>query len=317
MNPGRVPEFFIVGHGKSGTTAMYEMLVRQPGVFMPACKEPWFFASELLERMPPRPEGTPATLAEYEALFAGAAADQVAGESTTLYLWSHTAAGRIAEVRPDAKIIVFLREPASFLRSLHLQFLQTYIETEPDFRAAIEAEPRRRAGEEPSRYSYWPQLLLYSEHIRYAEQLRRFEQHFPAEQMLVLIYDDFLADNAGTVERVLEFLGVEQRAPVETVHANPTVIPRSRRLHELTQAVGVGRGPASRAIKTAIKAVTPDGLRRRAFYSFQNKLVFGRPPAADEDFLAELRRRYRGEVEQAGEHLGRDLVTLWGYDHND
>jgi hypothetical protein len=30
--------------------------------------------------------------------------------------------------------------------------------------------------------------------------------------------------------------------------------------------------------------------------------------------MAELRRRFRGEVEALGEYLGRDLVSLWGYD---
>ena len=49
---------------------------------MPACKEPWFFAEELRHRMPPRPEGTPATLAEYGALFAPAGPGQIAGEAT-------------------------------------------------------------------------------------------------------------------------------------------------------------------------------------------------------------------------------------------
>ena len=29
--------------------------------------------------------------------------------------------------------------------------------------------------------------------------------------------------------------------------------------------------------------------------------------------MAELRERYRPEVEAFGEYLGRDLSTLWGY----
>jgi hypothetical protein len=30
--------------------------------------------------------------------------------------------------------------------------------------------------------------------------------------------------------------------------------------------------------------------------------------------MAELRRRFRGEVLALSEHLDRDLVSLWGYD---
>ena len=51
----RLPDFFIVGHSKSGTTALYEMLRQHPQIYLPAAKEPWFFADELHERTPPRP----------------------------------------------------------------------------------------------------------------------------------------------------------------------------------------------------------------------------------------------------------------------
>jgi sulfotransferase family protein len=310
----QLPDFFIVGHGKSGTTAMYEMLRRHPQVFMPGLKEPWYFAQELYERMPPRPEGTPMTLAEYAAWFERATPGQRVGEATALYLWSPTAAGRIAEVRPDAQIIALFREPASFLYSLHLQFVQVYVETESDFAKAIALEPARRDGFELSPHSYWPQLLLYSDHVRYVEQLRRYHAVFPREQVKVLIYDDFRADNEGTVREVLRFLDVDETVPVVALEANPTVSPRSQRVNELVHAVGVGRGPFSHAVKGAIKAVTPAGPRRAAFHAVKRKLVFGEPPVPDEPFMHELRLRFRPEVEALSEYLDRDLVALWGYD---
>ena len=48
----RFPDFFIVGHAKSGTTALYEMLRRHPQVFMPERKEPWFFATRHAPALP-------------------------------------------------------------------------------------------------------------------------------------------------------------------------------------------------------------------------------------------------------------------------
>jgi hypothetical protein len=170
---GRVPEFFIVGHAKSGTTALYEMLRRHPQIYMPASKEPWYFADELHERTPPRPGGTPDTLDAYRAWFRDAKPEQRAGEASALYLWSRTAAERIAQVRPDARIIAILREPASFLRSLHLQFIQTYVETETDLASALALEQERRRGEQIPPHTYWPSALLYSDHVQYVEQLRR------------------------------------------------------------------------------------------------------------------------------------------------
>ena len=314
MSAGRVPDFFIVGHPKCGTTALYEMLRRHPQVFMPDIKEPWYFSTDLYEHAPPRPQGIAASLEEYSALFAGASPDQRAGEASPHYLFSRTAAGEIARVRPEARIIAILREPASFLRSLHLQFLEVYYETEPDLRRALGLEAARREGRQLPRHGYWPQLLLYSEHVRYVEQLRRYHEVFAPEQVMVLIYDDFRADNEGTVRAVERFIGVDDEVPLQVLDANPTVQVRSQWLNELMQAVGVGRGPASRAFKGAVKRVTPDRLRRRLFYSLRDRLVFTEPEAADPVLARELRQRFRGEVEALGEYLGRDLIGLWGYE---
>ncbi len=311
---GRLPDFFIVGHAKSGTTALYEMLRGHREIFMPAGKEPWFFADELHVRAPPRPEGTPRTLEEYLALFADAAPEQCVGEATALYLWSHTAAARIAEVCPDARIIAILREPASFLHSLHLQFVQTYIEVESDLRKALSLEQDRREGRHVPRYSYWPDALLYSEHVRYVEQLRRYEAAFGSERMLVLIYDDFRRENDATARQVLRFLGVDDTQTMRAVEANPTVRPRSQRLNELVHAVSVGRGPVSLAVKASLKALTPQGLRGKALLATQRRVLFTEPGPPDERLMTELRRRFKPEVVALSEHLNRDLVALWGYD---
>ena len=309
-----VPDFFIVGHPKCGTTALYEMLRVHPQIYMPDVKEPWYFASELHVRAPPRPQGIAQTLEEYLELFSEAESGQRVGEASPHYLWSHTAAQAIAEVKPDARIIAILREPASFLHSLHLQFVQVYYETEADFRRAISLEPQRREGRDVPRYSYWPQMLLYSEHVRYVEQLRRFHAAFSPEQVLVLIYDDFRSENEATVRRVLRFLDVDDTAAIEAVEANPTVRPRSQLLNELVHAVGVGRGPISHAFKETIKAVTPSGPRRNALYALQRRLVFGEPRPPEEALMRELRLRFKDEVVALSDYLGRDLVKLWGYD---
>jgi len=313
----RLPEFFIVGHPKCGTTALYEMLMAHPQIYMPKSKEPWFFATELLTRTPPRPTGTPQNLDEYRDWFDGARPEQIVGEASAMYLWSQVAAQNIAAARPDAKIIAFFREPAAFLRSLHMEWVQIYVETETDFRTALALEPERREGRAVGRHTYWPQAVLYSDYVRYVEQLDRYRAVFAPEQILTLIYDDFRADNEGTLKRVLEFLGVDDAVALPRREANPTVKVRSRALHELIHAVSVGHGPTSQAVKSAVKSVTSHRMRRRALYLTQKRLVFTRPEEPEHELMTELRRRYRDEVLALGEYLERDLVSLWGYDKLD
>jgi len=314
---GALPDFFIVGHPKSGTTALYQMLRPHPQIYLPESKEPWFFATELHERTPPRPGGTPTTLDEYRGWFRGAAPGQHIGEASPFYLWSRTAAARIAAVVPAARIIAILREPVSFLHSLHLQFVESYVEVEPDFRKALSLEAQRREGRHIPRYTYWPKALLYSEHVRYVEQLQRYHAAFSPQQVLVLIYEEFRDHNEATVRRLLRFLEVDDGHPIAQREANPTVRVRSGRVHEAVHALSVGRGPVSLAVKGTLKAVTPRGLRRSALRRAKRSLLFGAPRPADAGLVLELRRRFKGEVEALSEYLGRDLVSFWGYDHLD
>jgi sulfotransferase family protein len=312
---GRLPDFFLVGHSKSGTTALYEMLRSHPQIFMPDLKEPVFFATELPRQA--HRYSAPATLAEYLSLFQAAEPTQRLGEASASYLWSRSAAGRIAEAQPEARIVAILREPASFLRSLHLQCLQSHYETEKDFQRALALEAPRRAGKNIPPRSLWPQVLLYSEHVRYVEQLRRYDAVFAPEQLLVLIYDDFRRDNEATVRKVLRFLEVDDSLPIESVEANPTVRMRSQSLDELVHAVSFGAGPVSRALNLTLKRLVPRPVRRRALIATQRHLVVGEPESPDAELMTDLRRRFRPEVAALSEYLGRDLIRLWGYDSID
>src|SRR5450631_4077734 len=82
---GFAPNFFIAGVQKCGTTALYSYLSQHPGVFMPAMKEPYYFATDL--DMP----GRITTPEQYRDLFAPAPRGTLTGEASPLYLYSKTA----------------------------------------------------------------------------------------------------------------------------------------------------------------------------------------------------------------------------------
>ncbi len=317
---GRYPDFFIVGHAKSGTTALYEMLRRHPQIFMPSLKEPQFFAATQPQARSSRPGPAdytgrrPLSLEQYLSLFAPARAEELVGEASTFYLFSPAAPARIAEAQPGARIIAILREPASFLRSVHLQMLQNNAESETDLRRALELDAARREGRDLPRHAHWPAALIYSDRVRYVEQLRRYEQFFAPEQMLVLIYDDFVADNEGTVRSVLRFLDVDDEHAVATVRANPTVGLRSRRANQLRRAMHSGDATLARAMRAAGKALTTQPLRRALYYRNVRRASFRDAPPPDESLMLDLRRRFKPEVVALSEYLDRDLVAEWGYD---
>jgi hypothetical protein len=314
-----VPDFFLVGHAKCGTTALYEALRRHPQIFMSAVKEPQYFA-----RSERAGEGAVARLEEtgrgaqslegYLSLYAAAQSEQRIGDASTFYLWSRCAPARIAQAQPDAKIIAIFREPASFLRSLHLQMVQTNVEPENDLRRALALEGERRQGRRIPPNARWPAALLYSERVKYQEQIARFDSLFPREQVLVIIYDDFLADNEGTMRRLLRFLEVEENAQLEVPWVNPTVEVRSLALQHALGRVRAGEGAPERLARGAIKALSTRRLRAQVLYPLQRRVLYRAPQPPDEALMSELRSRYRSEVVALAERIDRDLVTLWGYD---
>jgi hypothetical protein len=316
----RLPDFFIVGHAKCGTTALYEMLRRHPQIYMPAIKEPQFFAAMAPQRPGSRENPLELTgrrvmsFEEYLALFAAARPEQRVGEASTFYLFSAVAPGRIAQAQPAARIIAIFREPASFLRSVHLQMLQNNAESETDLRKALALDDARRDGRNIPAHATWPQALIYSDRVRYVEQLRRYRSVFPASQVKILIYDDLRRDNNAVVREVLRFLEVDDAHPIEAVEANPTVGLRSRRMNQLRRALNMGEGPGARAARTVGKALTTQRVRRAAYYSKIRRASFRDAPPPDESLMLELRHRFKGEVVALSEYLDRDLVTEWGYD---
>ncbi len=308
----RLPDFFVVGHPKCGTTAIYEMLRRHPQVYTATGrKETGYFGPQN------NPSQHPQTLDEYSALFAPAAPEQRTGELTTSYLRSEVAARRIAELQPDARIIALFREPASFLRSLHLQLLREQVEDESDFGRAIELEAARREGRHVPPRCPRASILMYCEFIQYVDQLRRYHDAFSQDQVLVLIYDDYRRDNAATMCTVLRFLGADDVASLEVFDAHPSVRVRSTRAQNMLRATVMSRGRAGRVANAAFKTVSSRRIRQKAFAVTQNRLILGKPHAPNQELMLELRRRFRSEVVAFSEYLDRDLVSLWGYDKLD
>jgi hypothetical protein len=313
----RLPDFFIAGHPKCGTTALYLMLKSHPQVFLPDVKEPRYFAADQRSahgRHPPRDR--PRTLEGYLALFADARPDQIIGEASPNYLSSRVAAAAIAEVQPQARVIVIVREPAAFLRSFHLQMVSSKVETETDFGEALALEEQRRKGRRIPRACHHPEALLYSDHVRYAEQIERFRAVLPPENVLVLIYEEFRADNQATARKVLEFLGLDTSVTLDSVETKPLRAARSRRLHDLVWlARRAGKNPAAAGWKgRALAAMVPGPIRSRSLQSVSRRALYRTPPPPDERLMLELRRRFEPEVRALEELLGRDLHALWGYD---
>lgn len=302
-------DFAIVGQPKSGTTALAEFLGRHPQVCMSFPKEPVYFATDLIEESDAfygsRKYFEFRTEEDYAALFEHCRPGQLRGDASTPYLLSKVAAANIAAVNGDAKIIVMLREPVSFMHSLHMEYVNETAEDETDFARALQKEPLRKAGRCLPVRVRCPSYLLYRERARYSDQLARYYTVFPPENILVLTMEEFRKDNERDYRKALGLLGVDpQYVPTFGV-VYPSRAPRSRRLNQ--------------ALNTpALKRMLFRALGPRRYTNLQKRvarLVMKEQPrpALSSALELQLRDEFLPEVQRVSELVGRDLRPVWGY----
>ena len=297
------PNFFIVGAPRCGTTAMYEYLRQHPEIFMPLRKEPHFFGSDLI--ITPKFFDYTQNMKEYLGLFAAAQNEKRLGEASPIYLVSRVAAAEIKEFSADAKIIIMLRNPVDMMHSLHAHVVYEGGENIDDFESALDAEEDRKRGLRIPKGNGLADSLFYRHVAKYSEQVGRYFQVFGRENVHIIIYDDLRDDTAGVYRETLRFLGVNPdfQPPLNVIYRN--IRARSRVLRYLwghrpvlLQRLLLGRGG------TSLLPFSPSNILKRIYGRTE-----ARPPLAI-DLRRRLQWEFKGEVEQLGNLLGRDL-THW------
>jgi Sulfotransferase family len=298
------PSFVIAGAPRAGTTWLYRNLDRHPQVFLTANKEPRHYAVRESERLAFSGPGDERWLSHlvqdrdsYEALYAGAHADQLRGEASSDYLYrSRTAADRLRHEVPGARIVFILRDPAHRAYSNWLQHVQH--EREPlSFAAALDAEEERIE----QRWAWW---WHYARRGYYAEQLEPFLDAFPRDQILLLLHDDLRRDPKAVLERVGAFLEIDPRpltADSEQAEQrqNRSLVPRSpahTAARRLLRPVAAG---AARAL--------PAGPESRLRRWYQGKTLG--PTISDADYRR-LRSAYSADLQRLAGMTGLDL-SAW------
>jgi len=113
-----VPNIFLVGAAKSGTTAVYVYLYQHPEIYLSYLKEPKFL-SITANKFPHNgpgdkkvDDGVIKSRDEYLNLFKDAEHEKVIGESSADYLYFHNSViPSIKTISPNAKILIILRSP--------------------------------------------------------------------------------------------------------------------------------------------------------------------------------------------------------------
>lgn len=181
---GTVPDFVGIGGQRCGTTWMYVNLERHPQVRFPAGKEIHFWNGSN--------EGPEAWLENFPAPPPGFKQ----GEITPAYaILPEGVVAEIAEVAPDLRLILNIRNPMQRAWSASLMFVERS-QMEPD---------------EPS--DAWFIDVVRSQQCvakgTFSTTIRTWREMFSAEQLLLVVHDDIIDDPAGVLQRIALHLDVD------------------------------------------------------------------------------------------------------------
>ena len=299
-----LPNFFIIGAARSGTSSLDRYLSQHPEIYIMPKKETHFFARDLIPSCftGPGDERLNSLLIrdeeQYAQLFAGSAG-KVAGESSAFYLCFPQTAERMARAVPDAKIILILREPAARTYSAYMFLARDGRET-LGFEEGLNREAeRKKKGFEPM---WW-----YKELSLYFAQVKRYLEVFGPERVKVLLYDELFANPAHAMRDIFAFLGVREDAVIDTsLRYNVSGAPKSRRLYTPLNHFIFNPSP----LEKRIKSLVPLHLRRA--WASKATGILTRPVPLDPHIHAQLKGYFAEDVGKLEELLHRDLLC-WHY----
>ena len=230
---------------------------------------------------------------EYRACFAEVKEEVAIGEASPCYLCSEVAPRLIKDYLPDGKLIMVLRNPVDRAFSTYTYLRQYGREPLASFSAALAEEEQRKRDN-------WEFAWQYRELGLYSQQVQRYLDLFPREQVWVGIYDDFVEQPLSFVRDIFRFLDVDDGfEPHLGQKINASGIPKIPVIHMLLGQENLLRTFARKLISRRYRG----GIRE--FIGNRNL----RPKKIPPDVAEELKAFFRLDIEKLEQLIGRDLPS--------
>lgn len=191
-----LPNAYIIGVQKAGTTTLHDWLIQHPDVYGKAeLKDVDFFA---------HPERSKNSKALLSSSFKKHRDEKIILQSCVNYFLYEEALRGISELTPQAKLIVILRNPVARAFSAYNYFKKLQVEKR-NIEEALLYTPQGNL-----KFSRFNNDFTYIEHGLYYQQLKQCLKYFNEKQLLVLEFDDLRNSPGELLSEVYEFLGISK-----------------------------------------------------------------------------------------------------------
>ena len=303
-----LPNLIMPGAQKSGTTFLAALIAQHPEIFLPSVKEPAHFLTAI-DKPLAKPNGKPQRLAyaksdTYRALYADGAQSKYRLDASTGYFAVPGVARAIRQEIGEAKIICVVRQPVDRAYSAYVYHRQLEDTSCASFEDALDEE--RSINERGEVVIPQP----YFGTGEYARNISVWQSEFGFENVLVLFFEDLLADPQRACSTVFDFLDLEPFTvdPVVEKNASHEPLTSWRRL-----VLMASRGdlpvlaPVSFVMRTLIPPAKRNDLRLAIKRNLRPSPGSKRPPKLGAEQRAKYTRRFHDDIDQLARMTGKDL----------
>ena len=301
----KLPDFFIPGAGKSGTTSLAFYLNKHPEIYIPKIKEPQFFAfwKYDFKNNKPKPFKYVKELDEYISLFEDSHGNKILGEASTWYSIPYTVKRAIANIKEiygkqaaNLKFIFIIRNPVERIFSAYLMYCEMGLENLP-FEEAISEQICERRIKEGYRLE-----LNYINNMLISDVIKIYFKEFDRENIRIFLYEDLKERPLWLLKNIFRFLDVDETfiPPNLGISYNPSGMPKST-FYKWTYKLLVSYNP----LKPVIKKIIPEQTYHKVGYKIKRKLYT--KPELSSDIRKRLLEIFRDDILKLQDLIQRDL----------
>lgn len=299
-----IPDFLIIGAGKSGTTSIDNYLKQHPQIFIPSVKEPNFFGYELTKiddfngdvQEIAHYNSSVTKLDKYLELFNDAKSNQILGETSNTYLYHQSAPERIFHYNPNMKLIAIFRNPAERLYSRFLHLAREKKLPTPRFEDCFDKNT-----------IWWQRNDLIKEGF-YFKNLSKFYSIFPSSQIRIYLYEEFNSNSSSVLSDIYEFLGVDKSFQGKTdIRYNESGFIKNDFLDKLYGSKGIIQKTVKSVLPTSITEKLKNNLTIQKFINNLKGSNLSRPKLNIETKKKLITEVYQEDISQLEKLIGKDL----------
>lgn len=285
---------FIIGAQKAGTTSLYQWLGQHPDVYAPGeIKDYHFFTNESLFKK---------GYSHFKSFY-NKNDVKIKLHAAVNYLYFYkTAAKRLYEYNPKAKIIVCLRNPVERIISAYKYFVRTGRE-DCSFEKAITRELKGKVPDEKLSDQ------TYLGHGEYLEQIKGYLEYFNKNQLYILLFEELINEKKrpSLMYNLFNYLDLDNPSfQVHFTHQNKSGKVKSKFMNRVFRDNYSLKG---------VKNIIPLSVRKKIGRTLKEYNISDNEVEIDltENRLMFLHEYFKMSIQELEVFCNRDLLKIWNY----